>query len=108
MQQWGAAAVTEAATERDLAQHVVAIEAAATVADELTRALNAALTIEARLLNLRDELRAHPDNGGGVAADTIEACIRSAKAAAGVPRNSEAGRRLLDALARDPTAALLP
>jgi hypothetical protein len=106
MQQSGFALVAEAATERDLALSAVALEAAEPVAGELTTALNSALALEARLLSLRDELRAHPDNGNGASADAIDVLIRAAKAAAGVPRNSEAGRRLLDALARDPSAVL--
>jgi hypothetical protein len=87
-----------AAIEHGLALSAVALEAAEPGAGELTTALNGALALEARLLSLREELRAHPDNGRGAAADKIDALIRTAKASAGVPRNSEAGRRLLEAL----------
>jgi hypothetical protein len=43
---------------------------------------------------------------GLAASEKINGAVRQAKAAAGVPRNSDAGRRLLDALTHDPTAAL--
>jgi hypothetical protein len=93
-----------AATERDLALCAVAIEAAATVADELTGALNAAFTVEVRLLGLRDALGARSDHGGGI--EKVNNMIRTAKAAASVPRDPESGRRLLETLARDPAAVL--
>ncbi len=86
-QEAAAERVRLAAAERDAALDAVAVEAASLAAGELTETLNRALAVEARIHSLREALG-------------------RAKAAAGVPRNSDAGRRLLDALARDPAATL--
>src|ERR1700730_8003008 len=93
-----------AAAERDAALHAVTVEAATFAASELTEALNRALTIEARIISLREALGAQTN--GLAAAEKINAALRQAKAAAGVPRNADVGRRLLDLLSHDPTATL--
>jgi hypothetical protein len=95
----GAAAerVRLAAAERD-----AALAAFATA--ELTEALNRALTVEAKILSLREALGSQTT--GLAASERIAGAMRQAKAAAGVPRNSQAGRRLLDRLAHDPAATL--
>jgi hypothetical protein len=62
------------------------------------------LTVEARIHSLREALGAR--TSGLAASEKINSAVRQAKAAAGVPRNSDVGRRLLDALTRDPTATL--
>jgi len=67
----------------------------------LTAQLNAALAFEARLHGLVDVLRAQLANGYGAAAEKITHMIKAAKSAAGVPRDTDAGQRLLDQLARD-------
>jgi len=100
------ASVTAAATERALALSLVAIEAAESVAAELTAQLNVALSLEARLHGLVAALGANPTNGCGGAAEKIDGLIRAAKSAAGVPRDTDAGRKLLDALAHNPSAEL--
>ncbi len=93
-----------AAAERDAALNAVTVEAAAAAAGELTEALNRALTIEAKILSLREALSAQTN--GLAAAEKINAALRQAKAAAGVPRNADVGRRLLDLLANNSTADL--
>jgi len=93
-----------AAAERDAALHAVAVEVAAAAADELTEALNRALRVEAKIHSVREALSAHTD--GLPASEKINAALRQAKAAAGVPRNADAGRRLLELLADDPAATL--
>jgi hypothetical protein len=62
------------------------------------------LAVEAKILSLREALSVQ--NNGLAAAEKINTAIRQAKAAAGVPRNGDVGRRLLDLLAHDSTAAL--
>jgi hypothetical protein len=88
----------------------VAILAADAVAGELTEALNAALTIEARLIGLQNALleraRDGTNSSAGHAAERLAIVIRAAKRAAGVKHNAESGRRLLAALASDPGAKL--
>ena len=93
-----------AAAERDAALHAVTVEAAAFAALELTEALNRALAVEAKILSLREALSVQTN--GLAAAEKINAALRQAKAAAGVPRDADVGRRLLDLLAHDSTAAL--
>jgi hypothetical protein len=93
-----------AVAERDAALHVVAVEAAAAAAGELTEALNRALRVEAKIHSVREALGAHTT--GLPASEKINTALRHAKAAAGVPRNADAGRRLLDLLAYDPAATL--
>jgi hypothetical protein len=93
-----------AAAERDAALHGVAVEAATASAGELTEALNRALAVEAKIRSLREALSTHPN--GLAASEKINAAVRNAKAAAGVPWNHDAGRRLLDLLAHDPAATL--
>ena len=93
-----------AAAERDAALHAVAVEAAAFAAEALTEALNRALTIEVRIRSLGEALSTRTN--GLAASEKITGAIRQAKAAAGVPRNSDAGRRLLEALTCDPASAL--
>ena len=93
-----------AAAERDAALHAVAVEAAALAAAELTEALNGAWTVEARIQSLCEALSTR--TSGLAASEKINGAVRQAKAAAGVPRNSDAGRKLLDALAGDPAAIL--
>jgi hypothetical protein len=93
-----------AAAERDAALHAVTVEAATFAAGELTEALNRALTIEAKILSLREALCAQVN--GLAAAEKINAALRQAKAAAGVPRNADVGRKLLDLLSHDSAAAL--
>jgi hypothetical protein len=103
-QEAAAERVRLAAAERDAALDAVAVEAASLAAGELTEALNRALTVEARIHSLREALGAR--TSGLAASEKINGAVRQARAAAGVPRNSDAGRRLLDALARDPAATL--
>jgi len=103
-QEAAAERVRLAAAERDAALHAVAVEAATFAAGELTEALNRALTVEAKILSLREALSAQTN--GLAAAEKINAALRQAKAAAGVPRNADVGRRLLDLLAHDAAAAL--
>jgi hypothetical protein len=103
-QEAAAERVRLAAAERDAALHAVTVEAATFAAGELTEALNRALTIEAKILSLREALSAQTN--GLAAAEKINAAFRQAKAAAGVPRNADVGRRLLDLLSHDSTAAL--
>jgi len=103
-QEVAAERVRLAAAERDAALHAVTVEAATFAASELTEALNRALTIEARIISLREALGAQTN--GLAAAEKINAALRQAKAAAGVPRNADVGRRLLDLLSHDPTATL--
>jgi hypothetical protein len=93
-----------AAAERDAALHAVAVEAAAAAAGELTEALNRALTVEAKIHSVREALSAQTN--GLAAGEKINAALRQAKGAPGVPRNPDAGRRLLDLLAHDPAATL--
>jgi hypothetical protein len=93
-----------AAAERDAALHAVAVEAATFAARELVQALNRALTVEAKILSLREALSTQTN--GLAAAEKINAALRQAKAAAGVPRNADVGRRLLDLLVHDSAAAL--
>src|SRR5207244_3976969 len=76
-----------AAAERDAALHAVTVEAATFAAGELTEALNRALTVEAKILSLREALSAQTN--GLAAAEKINAALRHAKAAAGVPRNAD-------------------
>jgi hypothetical protein len=103
-QEAAAERVRLAAAERDAALHAVAVEAATFAAGEITEALNRALTAEAKILSLREALSAQTN--GLAAAEKINAALRHAKAAAGVPRNADIGRRLLDRLSHDSTAAL--
>ena len=103
-QEVAAERVRLAAAERDAALHAVTVEAATFAASELTEALNRALTIEARIISLREALGAQTN--GLAAAEKINAALRQAKAAAGVSRNADVGRRLLDLLSHDPTATL--
>jgi len=103
-QEAAAERVRLAAAERDAALDAVAVEAASLAAGELTETLNRALAVEARIHSLREALGAR--TSGLAASEKINGAVRRAKAAAGVPRNSDAGRRLLDALARDPAATL--
>ena len=103
-QEAAAERVRLAAAERDAALHAVAVEAATFAAGELTEALNRALTVEAKILSLREALSAQTN--GLAAAEKINAALRQAKAAAGVPRNADVGRRLLDLLVHDSAAAL--
>jgi hypothetical protein len=101
--------VREAAAEREIAVAEVAVIAAEEIAAELTAALNAALTIEAKLHSLRGALLARTGDGGshaGLAAEKTTAVIQGAKRAAGVKHDLESGPRLLEALAGDPTARL--
>src|SRR4029077_3338025 len=93
-----------AAAERDAALHAVTVEVATFAAGELTEALNRALTVAAKVLSLREALSAQTN--GLAAAEKITAALRQAKAASGVPRNADVGRRLLDLLSHDSTAAL--
>ena len=93
-----------AAGERDGALYAVAVEAAALAAGEFTETLNRALMVEARIHSLREALSARAS--GLAASEKINGAIRQARATAGVPRNSDAGRKLLDALAGDPAAIL--
>ena len=93
-----------AVAERDAALQTVAVEAATLAAGELTEALNRALTVEAKILSVRAALGAQAAGLG--AGEKISTVLRQAKAAAGVPRNSDVGRRLLDLLAHDPAATL--
>jgi hypothetical protein len=93
-----------AVAERDSALHAVVVEAAAAAAGELTEALNRALRVEAKIHSVREALSAHTD--GLPACEKINAALRQAKAVVGVPRNADAGRRLLDLLAYDPAATL--
>jgi hypothetical protein len=104
VQEAAAERVRLAAAERDAALDAVAVEAAACAAGELTETLNRALTVEARIHSLREALNTR--TSGLAASEKINGAVRQAKAAAGVPRNSDAGRRLLDALTHDPAAAL--
>ena len=103
-QEVAAERVRLAAAERDAALHAVTVEAATFAASELTEALNRALTIEARIISLREALGAQTN--GLAAAEKINAALKQAKAAAGVPRNADVGRRLLDLLSHDSTTAL--
>jgi hypothetical protein len=103
-QEAAAERVRLAAAERDAALDAVAVEAAALAAGELTEMLNRVLTVEARIHSLREALGVRP--GGLAASEKITRTVRQARAAAGVPRNSDAGWRLLDALALDPAATL--
>jgi hypothetical protein len=103
-QEAAAERVRLAAAERDAAWHAVTVEAATFAAGELTEALNRALTVEAKILSLREALTAQTN--GLAAAEKINAALRQAKAAAGVPRNADVGLRLLDLLTHDPTAVL--
>ena len=103
-QEAAAERVRLAAAERDAALDAVAVEAASVAARELTEMLNRALAVEARIHSLREALGVRP--GGLAASEKITGTVRQAKAAAGVLRNSDAGRRLLDALALDPAATL--
>ena len=99
----------EAAAARVAAVDEVAVVVANQVAAELTKAINEALTIEARLISLHNALleraRDSTNNSAGHAAERIAAIIRAAKRSAAVP-HAESGRRLLDALASDPGANL--
>jgi hypothetical protein len=104
-QEAAAERVRLAAAERDAALCAVTVEAATFAAGELTEALNRALTVEAKILSLREALSAQA-NGGLAAAEKINAALRQAKAAAGVPRNADIGRKLLDLLSHDAAAAL--
>ncbi len=103
-QEAAAERVRLAAAERDAALHAVTVEAATFATGELTEALNRALTVEAKILSLREALSAQTN--GLAAAEKVTAALRQAKAAAGVPRNADVGRRLLDLLSHDSTAAL--
>jgi hypothetical protein len=103
-QEAAAERVRLASAERDAALHAVTVEAATFATGELTEALNRALTVEAKILSLREALSAQTN--GLAAAEKISAALRQAKAAAGVPRNADVGRRLLDLLAHDSTATL--
>jgi hypothetical protein len=103
-QEAAAERVRQAAAERDAALHAVTVEAATVAAGELTEALNRALTIEAKILSLREALSAQAN--GLAAAEKMNAALKQAKAAAGVPRNADVGRKLLDQLLHDSTAAL--
>jgi hypothetical protein len=103
-QEAAAERVRLAAAERDAALHAVTVEAATFAAGELTEALNRALAVEAKILSLREALSVRTN--GLAAAEKINAALRQAKAAAGVPRNADVGRRLLDLLAHDSAAAL--
>jgi hypothetical protein len=103
-QEAAAERVRLAAAERDAALHAVTVEAATFAAGELTEALNRALAVEAKILSLREALSAQTN--GLAAAEKISAALRQAKAAAGVPRSADVGRRLLELLSHDSTAAL--
>ena len=103
-QEAAAERVRLAAAERDAALHAVTVEAATFAAGELTEALNRALAVEAKILSLREALSAQTN--GLAAAEKISAALRQAKAAAGVPRSADVGRRLLELLTHDSTAAL--
>jgi hypothetical protein len=88
-----------AQAERASAVAEVAAEICADLASELTRHLNTALSVEARIRSVLEAL-----TGTGPAAERIATIIRKAREEAGVPRDDESGRRLLDALCNDPGA----
>jgi len=89
----------------------VALEAVEQRAPELLAKLNDALRVEASLRSVAAELRACGDRDGDnrahAAATAVEVVIRRAREAAGVPQ-VDAGPQLLQVLATDPAAKLLP
>jgi hypothetical protein len=96
-------------TERAAAVAAVAIEICEAEGHELTAAVNRVLTIEARLLSLRNALSAKANAGdadAGHAAEKVTAMIIAAKRSGGVPHNAESGLQLLAALVEDPGATL--
>ena len=94
--------------ERASAVVEVAVELCADRAGELRGHLNTALTVEGQIRSVLDAIseRASRGEGTGTAAERIAAIIRKAREDAGVPRDTESGRRLLDALCNDPGAKL--
>jgi hypothetical protein len=96
-----------AQAERGAAIAEVAVEICTELAGELTGHLNTALTVEATIrsvLEALNERAGRGDPGIGPAPERILSIIRQAREQAGVTRDSESGRRLLDALATDPGA----
>jgi hypothetical protein len=97
------------AAQGELASAALAVEVCADLAAEFTGHLNTALAVEATIRSVLEALReraARGDPGMGAAAERITSSLRKAREEAGVPRDNENGRRLLDALATDPTARL--
>ena len=94
--------------ERGAAIAEVAVELCADLASELTGHLNTALTVEAEIRSVLAAIseRTSRGEGMGTTAERIAAIIRKARGEAGVPRDDESGRRLLDSLCNDPGAKL--
>jgi hypothetical protein len=98
-----------AQAERGSAIAEVAIEVCAELAGELTGHLNTALAVEAQIRSVLEALSQRADRGEpGIASATerLVSIIRQARERAGVPRDTQSGPRLLDALAGDPEATL--
>jgi hypothetical protein len=98
-----------AQSERASAIAEVAVEICSELAGGLTGHLNTALAVEATIrsvLEALSERAARGDPGIGPAPERISSIIRQARGQAGGRRDSESGRRLLDALCNDPGAKL--
>ena len=90
-----------ASGERAAAVAEVAVEISAGLADELTASLNAVLAVEAKIRSILEAL-----TGTGPGAEKIVTILHRARNQAGVPRDLETGRRLLETLAENPEANL--
>jgi hypothetical protein len=97
-----------AQADRGAAIAEVAVEICSELAGEVTGHLNTALTVEAEIRSVLDAIseRARRGEGMGTAAERIAAIIHKARDQAGVPRDGESGRQLLEALCNDPGASL--
>lgn len=98
-----------AQAERGSAIAEVAVEACADLAEEFKGRLNAAFAVEAQIRSVLETLyerAARGEPGIGTAPERITSIIRQAREQAGVPRDTDSGSQLLDALASDPGATL--
>ena len=86
----------------------VAVEICGELAGELTAHLNTVLAGEATIHSVSEAFSEHAVRGEGIetAAGRIASIIRRAREEAGVPRDSESGRRLLETFCTDPGAKL--
>jgi hypothetical protein len=97
--------INAATVERDDAVDSVMVEDAAADGVEYTAAINAALRMKVRMISRAKALRSQRDRSLG-AANQINAEIKVAEAAAGVPWDDDFGRQLLAELMTDPAAGL--
>jgi hypothetical protein len=93
-----------AASERDSAVSLVALEIGRSLGQEMVVALNAALAIEAKLRSLSDACRV-----SGVpttASNQLDEIVNGSRQSAGVPQDASFGRGVLEGLAVDPAHGL--